>query len=155
MVRNLLKVSGRPATSSTPENAERVRAAISTDQQLTVWDLEADLGIPKPLCPKLWHRILAWNMLWQKSLRSFCYWSRRDRCLSSGRDAKRTAWGPKVPPLKGTKASLSYVQCFLYLVSSSIHVSIFQRTWLDTFWTDLICHKGCSEQWVRERVWNS
>ena len=31
----------------------------------------------------------------------------------------------QVPPLKGTEASLSYVQCFLYLVSSSINVSIF------------------------------
>ena len=50
----------------------------------------------------------------------------------------KTVWGPKVPTLKGTKASLSYVQCFLYLVSSSISVSIFHSTWLDTFWTDLI-----------------
>ena len=32
-------------------------------------------------------------------------------------------WGPKVPTLKGTEMSLSYVQCFLYLVSSSINVS--------------------------------
>ena len=32
---------------------------------------------------------------------------------------------PKVPTLKGTEASLSYVQCFLYLVSCSINVSIF------------------------------
>ena len=28
----------------------------------------------------------------------------------------RTVWGPKVPPLKGTEESLSYVQCFLYLL---------------------------------------
>ena len=28
----------------------------------------------------------------------------------------RTVWGPKVPTLKGTEASLSYVQCFLYLL---------------------------------------
>ena len=35
----------------------------------------------------------------------------------------RTVWGPKVPMLKGTEVSLSYVQCFLYLVSSSINVS--------------------------------
>ena len=41
----------------------------------------------------------------------------------------RTVWGPKVPTLKGTEASLSYVQCFLYLVSSSINVSIFHITW--------------------------
>ena len=39
--------SGRPATSRTPENVECVQAAIHKDQQLTVWELEADLGIPK------------------------------------------------------------------------------------------------------------
>ena len=50
----------------------------------------------------------------------------------------RTVWGPKVPTLKKTEASLSYVQCFLYLISSSIDVSIFHITWLDTFWTDLV-----------------
>ena len=37
-------------------------------------------------------------------------------------------WGPKVPTLKGTEASLSYVQCFLYLIFSSIKVSIFHST---------------------------
>ena len=47
----------------------------------------------------------------------------------------RTVWGPKVSTLKGTEASLSYVQC--YLVSSPINVSIVHSTWLDTFWTDL------------------
>ena len=50
----------------------------------------------------------------------------------------RTVWGPNVPTLKGTEASLSYVQCFLYLVSSSINASSFHITWLDTLWTDLI-----------------
>ena len=45
----------------------------------------------------------------------------------------RTIWGPKVPTLKGTEGSLSCVQCFLYLVSSSINVSIFHTTWLDTY----------------------
>ena len=35
----------------------------------------------------------------------------------------RTVWGPKVPTLKGTEASLSYVQCFLYLVSCLGNVS--------------------------------
>ena len=50
---------------------------------------------------------------------------------------RRTVWGPKVPTLKGTEASLSYLQCFLYLVSS-INVSIFHTTRLDTFWTDII-----------------
>ena len=52
----------------------------------------------------------------------------------------RTVWGLKVPSLKATEASLSYVQCFLYLVSSSINVSIFHITGLDIFWTDLLCN---------------
>ena len=47
--------------------------------------------------------------------------------------------GSKVPSLKGTEVSFSYVQCFLYLVSSSINVSTFPLIWLDTFWTDLVC----------------
>ena len=51
-------------------------------------------------------------------------------------------WGPKVPPLRGTEASLSYVQCFLSLVSSSTKVSSFHSTWLDTFWTDLVLLKS-------------
>ena len=45
----------------------------------------------------------------------------------------RTVWGPKVPTLKGTEVSLSYIQCFLYLTSLSINVPIFHITWLDTF----------------------
>ena len=50
----------------------------------------------------------------------------------------RTVWGPKVPTLKGTEASLPYVQCFLYLVYSSINVSIFHIIWLDPFWITYI-----------------
>ena len=50
----------------------------------------------------------------------------------------RTVWGSKLPTLKETGESLSSVQCFLSLVSSSINVPIFHITWLDTFWTDLV-----------------
>ena len=50
----------------------------------------------------------------------------------------RTVWGPNVPTLKETEVSLSYVQCFLYLVSSLINISVFHIIWLDTFWTDLV-----------------
>ena len=39
--------SGRTATSRTPENVERVRAAVNKGWRLTVRDPEADLGIPK------------------------------------------------------------------------------------------------------------
>ena len=50
----------------------------------------------------------------------------------------RTVWGSKVPTLKGIEVSLFCVLCFLYLISSSINVSTFHSTWLDTFWTDLV-----------------
>ena len=50
----------------------------------------------------------------------------------------RTVWGPRVPTLKGPKASLACVQCFLYLVSSSVNVSTVHITWMDSFWTDLV-----------------
>ena len=45
--------------------------------------------------------------------------------------------------MKGTEASLSYVQYLLYLVSFSVNVSIFHITWLDTSWTDLVFIVGC------------
>ena len=64
--------------------------------------------------------------------------------LNSRRDSGRTDWGPKVPTLKGTEASLSYVQCFLYLVSS-INVFIFHITWLDTLWT--LCDTRYLSNW--------
>ena len=47
-----------------------------------------------------------------------------------------------MPALKGTEASLSSVQCFLSLVSSSVNVSLFHCAWLDAFWTDLVWLSG-------------
>ena len=49
----------------------------------------------------------------------------------------KTMWGPKVPTLKETEASLSCVQRLLYLVSS-INVSTSHSKWMNTFWTDCI-----------------
>ena len=43
-----------------------------------------------------------------------------------------------MPTLKGTEVSLSYVQCFLYLISPTINISIFHITRLDTSWTGLV-----------------
>ena len=56
-----------------------------------------------------------------------------------------------MPTLKEAEVSLSYVQCFLYLISSSINVSIFHSTWLDTFWTDLHDTKGTDNSVVIAR----
>ena len=41
--------SGRPATSRTPKNVNRVQAAINKGLQLTVQKLEVDLRIPKTI----------------------------------------------------------------------------------------------------------
>ena len=52
----------------------------------------------------------------------------------------RIVWGPEVPNLKGTEVSLSYIQCFLYLVSSSINVSIFMlHVWVPSGQTLCVC----------------
>ena len=68
----------------------------------------------------------------------------------------RTVWDPKVPTLKGTEASLSSVQCFLYLVSSSIYVTIF----LLYGW--MLSHKRSTDisspklvGWLQELIQNS
>ena len=39
--------SGRPSTTRTLDNIERVRLAIEGDRRLTVCELKKDLGIPK------------------------------------------------------------------------------------------------------------
>ena len=82
--------------------------------------------------------------------------------LNSGREAGRTVWGPKVPTLQGTEASLSSVRCFLYLVSSSVKASIFHMAWLDTSWTGLAhpyitcgTHAARRHSAVKERNTNS
>ena len=45
--------SARPAKSRAPENVEGVRAAINKDWQLTVRELEVDLGTPKTTVSKI------------------------------------------------------------------------------------------------------
>ena len=42
-----------------------------------------------------------------------------------------------MPTFNGTRALLSYVQCLLYVISSSLNISIFHSVWLGTFWTDI------------------
>ena len=49
----------------------------------------------------------------------------------------KTVWGPELPTLKETEESLSCIQCFSYLVSSSINVSLFHTIWLDILRTGL------------------
>ena len=63
----------------------------------------------------------------------------------------RTVWGPKGPTLKGTETSLSSVQCFLYLVASSISVFFTAHGWIlsgQTLYVPLSHGKVPSFSWV-------
>ena len=188
--------SGRPATSRTRENVERVRAASNKDQRLTVWRQEADLGIPETAVSKILaqdlgmkcvvakfvsqvllpeqkeHHVAVANDLietvtnWtrfpqedhnQRWITGLQWWSRNkgrvipmkvtwfsspeEGVAASGSKVKTMFFdwegvvhheyaspgqriskyclnvrGPKVPALKGTEVSLSYIQCVLYLL---------------------------------------
>ena len=77
-------------------------------------------------------------------------------CFEQWKDVGRTVWGPKVPSLKGTEASLSYVQCFLYLISSLINVYFLQKKneWDITISNSMDGIRGYCAKWnksVRER----
>ena len=50
--------SGRPSTTETLDNIERVRLAIEGDRRLTVRELENDLGIPKTTVWEILKKIL-------------------------------------------------------------------------------------------------
>ena len=67
---------------------------------------------------------------------SDCRW---DSGKYNGAAGGRTVWGPKVPTLKGTETSLSYVQCFLYLISSSVNVSVFFLYYMAGYLLDRPC----------------
>ena len=50
--------SGRPSTTKTLDNIERVRLAIEGDRRLTVRELENDLGMPKTTVWEFFNKIL-------------------------------------------------------------------------------------------------
>ena len=50
--------SGRPSTTKTLDNIERVRLAIEGDHRLTVRELENDLGLPKTTVWEILNKIL-------------------------------------------------------------------------------------------------
>ena len=50
--------SGRPSTTKTLDNIERVRLTIEGDRRLTVRELENDLGIPKTTVWEILNKIL-------------------------------------------------------------------------------------------------
>ena len=93
---------------------------------------------PLPRFGALWHLTFPKTKItFERKEISDCWWD-SENMMGQLMAIGRTAWGPKVPTLKRTDASLSYVQCIWHLISSLINVFIFHSAWLDTFWTDLI-----------------
>ena len=109
-------------------------AAINKDQWPTVWEPEAPQGILKTTVSE----ILMQDLGMKCAVATFVPWLLLPEHKEHRAAVRRTVWGLKVSTLKGIEASLSYVQGFLYFLSSLINVSSFHSTWLDTFWTDLV-----------------
>ena len=117
--------SERPAPSRAPESVEQVGAATNEDWRPR-W---LSLATAQMWCPETSGLSQNWNHPWKgRDFRSLMrirkiwwgrWWQFQQRILQSvlnnRRDAGRTAWGPKVPTLKGSEAS-SYVQCSLYII---------------------------------------
>ena len=128
------------STSRIPENVERVWATINKYRQLTVWELEADLGIPKTTMSEILTQDLGMKCVVAKFILRLLLPEQRehhaivakDLFQTTTNDTGRTVWGPKVPTWRGLRHHY-----FLYLVSFSRNVSIFHSAWLYTLWTDL------------------
>ena len=106
-------------------------------------------GDSAPLLPRfgtLW--LLAFsktNITFEREEISDHWWNSRKYDRAADGDWEN--WGPY---FEGDwRESLSYVQCFLYLASSSVNVSIFHSTWLDTFCTDLALHNASLKKFLR------
>ena len=99
---------------------EHVRAAISKGQQLAVRELrvEADLGIPKTAVSEILTQYLSMKPVRAK----FVPWLLLPDQEEPGAAVAKTLGELREVP---QWASLSCVQRFLYLVSSSVSVSIF------------------------------
>ena len=127
--------SRSPARSRTPENVEHVQAAINKDQWLTVQELEADLGILKTTVSKILTQDLGGKHVEAKFILWLLLLEQKEHCAAVGTTVRsQSAY------FEGDQDMI--VLCTMFLVSSSINASIF-ITWLETFWTNLVCVRVC------------
>ena len=116
--------------NNVPAHALRLLQSVLVKHQIT--------QVTQPRFGTLW--LLAFpktKITFEREEISYCQWDSGKYYGAADGDWENCVRS-QVPTLKGTEESLSYVQCFLYLVSSSVNVSIFHITWLDMFWTDLV-----------------
>ena len=88
-----------------------------------------------PPTAQIWHTVISgfsqnWNHLWKG--RDFS-----GKCDGAANGDWENCTRSQGACFEEDEASLPCVQCFLYLVSFSVNVSIFHVTWMDTLWTDL------------------
>ena len=131
--------SGRPSASRAPENAERVRAAISKDCWLTVRELEADLRIPKTTAfPKT-------KITYERD----CWWDSGKYNGAADGDSNKgfcrvfctveemlgeLCEVPRYLLWRGLRSHCPVYNVSCILFNTCLY---FHSTWLDTFWTDL------------------
>ena len=92
--------SGRSITSKTPENVDHVWAAINKDCQLTVWELEVDLGIPKTTVSEILTQDYGIKRVIAKFIPQLLL---PEHHAAVANDTERTVWGPKVPTWRGPR----------------------------------------------------
>ena len=86
-------------------------------------ELEANLRIPKTTVSEIVMQDLGMKHVVAKYVAQLLLPEQKEHHIAGANDAGRTVGSSKMPILKRIEAPLSYVQCFLYLVSSSINVS--------------------------------
>ena len=105
------------------------------------WNIKSPRWL-SPLTAQIWHPVTSGFSQNQNHL-----WKGRD--FRPSMRLRKIQWGscwrlgelcevPRCLLWRGLRHQLSYVHCFLYLVFSSLNVSTFHITWLDTLWTDLV-----------------
>ena len=78
--------TGRPATSRTPENVEHVWAAIDKDGRLTVWELEAGLGVPKTTVSEIFIQDLGMKHVMAKFVLQLLLPEQKEHCAAVAND---------------------------------------------------------------------
>ena len=74
----------------TPENVEHVRAAINKDQQLTVWELDDDLGIPNTIVSKILEQDLGMKCVVAKFVPRLLLPEQKEHCATIASDFIQT-----------------------------------------------------------------
>ena len=99
-------------------------------------ELEVDLGIRKTTVSEILMQDLGMKYVMAKFISQLLLPEQKEDCAAVATNLIQTTTTTNEPDFlkkfitfKGTEASFSYVQCFLYRVSPSINASIFHITW--------------------------